>query len=203
MVVKTVLADYLDDDGSQLRDRRVMRNAEKVIQFEQAMFDWRSRHLILVLTLGYRSDFQQFVTLDTIRQHRDRLLNNRRSNQLLAEINGYVWKIEEGCGGGGLHLHLVLFYSGDHRCDIHFAERIGEYWVNVITEGGGSYWNSNANWRRHAMYGHGIGTGQIDRHDHEKREALRKNLLYVAKGEQRVSKGDNPRLRMFGTSMHP
>ena len=183
--------------------RKVVRNAERVIQLESAMFNWRSRHLILVLTLSYCREFQHLVNLETIRLHRDQLLNNRRSNKLLAGINGYVWKIEEGHNGAGLHMHLILFYAGEHRADCYLTRSIGEYWVNVVTQGAGSYWNSNADKAFHEMHGHGIGTGQIDRHDPVKREALRKNLLYLAKEEQEVVKGANSHLRMFGTSAFP
>lgn len=191
---------YVD---KQWCNRRAMRNAEKVIQLEEAMFNWRSRHLILVLTLAYRPEFHQVVTIDTIRQHRDRFFSNRQGNKLLAGIDGYVWKIEEGSHSGGLHMHVTIFYSSEHRADIHFTRCFGEYWANDITQGMGDYWNSNADKDWHATFGHGIGTGQIDRHHLAKREALRTNLLYLAKDDQHVSKGSNPHLRMFGTSHFP
>lgn len=177
--------------------------AERVIQLEKAMFNWRSRHLLLVLTLTYKPEIKPYVTLEMLQEHRNTLFNNRRSNQLLAGINGYVWKIEEGGRGGGLHMHLVLFYAGEHCADIRISQQIGEYWKNVVTRGNGEYWNSNANKDRYERYGHGDGTGQIDRHNCIKREALQRNLLYLAKDEQLASKGSNPHLRMFGTSMLP
>lgn len=167
------------------------------------MYDWRSRHLILVLTLSYKPAFRHLVTLDLLRQHRDHLLNNRRCNELLRGIKGYEWTIEEGQNSGGLHLHVIIFYDGKHRADIHIAKSIGEYWVNVITKGMGEYWNSNAKKEWHAQYGHGVGSGQIDRNDYVKREALRKNLLYLAKDEQHVTGKKDPHLRLFGTSQLP
>ena len=167
------------------------------------MYDWRSRHLILVLTLSYKPAFRHLVTLDLLRQHRDHLLNNRRCNELLRGIKGYEWTIEEGTNSGGLHLHVIIFYDGKHRADVHIAKSFGEYWVNTVTKGMGDYWNSNAHKEWHAQYGHGIGTGQIDRNDTVKREALRQNLLYLAKDEQHVSTGKNSHLRMFGTSQIP
>ena len=179
------------------------RNATRALQLEASMFNWRSRHLILVLTLTYKPEWKSTVTLDMIRHHRDQLLNNRRNNQLLDGINGYVWKIEEGNGSGGLHLHVVIFYSGDHRADIYIAQCIGEYWINVITQGMGTYWNSNAQKDKHAAYGHGIGTGQIDRNDLQKRLALQENLLYLAKNDQHVLTAVPPHLRLFGTSQFP
>lgn len=183
--------------------RKSDRNAARALQFEEAMFNHRSRYLILVLTLSYQQQWRNTITLDTIRQHRDNLLNNRRCNQLLEGINGYIWKIEEGQNSGGLHLHVVIFYDGECRADIYFAQLIGEYWVNVITQGKGAYWNSNAQKDCHASHGHGIGTGQIDRHNDARRTALRQNLLYLAKNDQQASNCMNPHFHMFGTSQFP
>lgn len=98
---------------------------------------------------------------------------------------------------------MVIFYSGDHRADVRIAQCIGEYWVKIVTQGMGDYWNSNAQKDRHAQFGHGIGTGQIDRHDHVKREALRQNLLYLAKNDQHVEARTNPHYHTFGTSQFP
>ena len=195
------LYEYGTNQNSQ--QLKADRNATRALQLEASMFNWRSRHLILVLTLTYKPEWMSTVTLDMLRHHRDQLLNNRRSNQLLDGIKGYVWKIEEGNGSGGLHLHIVIFYSGDHRADIHIARCIGEYWVIIITQGRGKYRNSNADKEKHVAYGHGIGTGQIDRNDLQKRSALQKNLLYLAKNEQHVLTAVHPRLRLFGTSQLP
>lgn len=185
------------------RSRQAERNEACVLQFEQAMFQRRSRYLILALTLNYQEAYRPWITLEDIQLHRDRLLNNRRNNQLLADIEGYVWKIEEGQNTGGLHLHIIIFYSGIHRADVQIARSIGEYWKHVITGGIGDYRNSNAEKDQHARYGHGIGTGQINRNDQAKREALRINLRYLAKDEQRVTCKTSPYDRLFGRSLLP
>jgi hypothetical protein len=153
--------------------------------------------------LSYREEWRHAITLDTLRQHRDHLLNNRRCNELLQGIDGYVWKIEEGQNSGGLHLHVLIFYDGARRGDVVIAQAIGDYWVSVVTGGRGAYWNSNADKEWHARYGHGIGTGQIDRFQDEKRESLRKNLRYLAKNDQHVTTRKNPHCRTFGTSQLP
>lgn len=183
--------------------RQARQNELRVLEFEQAMFNHRSRYLVLILTLSYQEAYRDWITLEVLQKHRDQLLNNRRNNQLLADIEGYVWKIEEGENSSGLHLHLILFYSGCHRADVQIAQSIGNYWTQVITDGIGSYWNSNAQKDLHSRYGHGIGTGQIDRNHHANREALRINLRYLAKDEQYVSSKDGPHQRMFGTSQFP
>ena len=185
------------------QDRRCQRNIERAMLLEEAMFNNRSRYLLLVLTLGYKEHCRSLVTLETLRQHRDHLLNNRRCNKLLQDIEAYAWKIEQGENAGGLHLHAVIFYAGSHRADILIAKSIGDYWVDVITQGMGAYWNSNAQKELHAIYGHGVGTGQINRNDDAKREALRKNLAYLAKGDQRVTEVNNGNERFFGTSQFP
>lgn len=196
-------APYIKGPNDLISSRQAERNEARVLQFEQAMFDRRSRYLVLVLTLNYQPAYQQWITFEDIQQHRDRLLNNRRNNQLLADIEGYVWKIEEGGNSGGLHLHLILFYSGRHQLDVQIAQSVGKYWKHVITDGIGDYWNSNAERDFHARFGHGIGTGQIDRNDHAKREALRINMRYLAKDEQQVTCKTSPYDRLFGTSQLP
>ena len=197
---RNLIASNDQDQCRAVQKRKAVRNAAKVEQFEEAMFDLRSRHLVLVLTLNYKPEYRHMVTFDLIREHRNRFLNNRRCNQLLQDINGYVWKIEEGQNSGGLHLHVVLFYDGKHRADIFIAQRIGEYWANDVTQGMGDYRNSNGGKDWHERNGHGVGTGQIDRKNEAKREALRRNLLYLAKDRQHVSTRLNPHERTFGTS---
>lgn len=192
-----------DISGNIPRSRQSQRNASRVMQFEQTMFDHRSRYLVIVLTLNYQKAYRNWISLEVIQQHRDQFLKNQRSNQLLAGIEGYVWKIEEGENSGGLHMHLVIFYSGKHRADVLIAQAIGEYWKHEITGGIGDYRNSNSEKDRHALYGHGIGTGQINRNDLEKRASLLKNLLYLIKDEQRVSSKTSPHHRLFGTSQFP
>lgn len=51
--------------------------------------------------------------------------------------------------------------------------------------------------------GHGIGVGQIDWWDTEKREALRKNLIYLAKAEQYLLSWSTERIHTFGMGKVP
>lgn len=179
------------------------RNLASALELEAAMFNHRSRYLILYLTLSYRPEYKNYLSLEDIQRDRDHLLNNRRSNTLLQGIKGYVWKIEEGGAGGGLHMHLLIFYSGECHADVYYAREIGEYWTNVITQGRGCYWNSNDNKEGYARYGFGVGIGQINRHDDAKRQALRQILAYLAKEEQQVRSKTTPHDRLFGRSQYP
>lgn len=174
-------------ERERLRNLNAKRNEENVLALEEEMFseEGKSRWLILSLTLKYKLECHRWITPTTIRMHRDKLFASRRSNKLTAGIKNYVCRIEQG-KETGLHLHVILFYSAESNRDELIAKQIGEYWENVITEGQGEYWSSNAGWlkNRYDEIGHGLGVGQINWNDHEKRESLRRNLVYLAKAEQ-------------------
>lgn len=180
------------------RSRKERRNRKKAIAFERAMFKQSSRYLMLVLTVSFPSDCRDEITFADMRRYRDKFLRDRRMNSLLRNIKGILWKIE--CGVlSGLHMHLIIFYSAEHRRDVHITQRLGEYWKNEVTKGKGSYWNSNAYKDRHERHGHGIGTGTIDRFD-PKRDALLRNILYLAKADFCLAEKDGDRSHAFGTT---
>ncbi|WP_080423501.1 YagK/YfjJ domain-containing protein [Burkholderia ubonensis] len=194
-------------ERERLRLLNAEKNKQKVLALEEAMFSdetGRSRWLVLSLTLRYKPEFRDEVMPETIQQHRDRFFAARRFNTLMSGIKNYVWAIEQG-EGTGLHMHVILFYSTVHNHDEFIARQIGEYWVNMVTEGRGDYWNSNAAWRKpfYQKHGHGIGVGQIDRRDDEKRAALRKNLVYLAKSEQYLMLKSANRIRTFDMGQIP
>jgi len=194
-------------EEERLRLHNANCNKKKILAREEEMFSpetGRSRWLVLSLTLRYQPRYRRGITPETIQQHRDRFFAARRFNKLMEGIENYVWTIEEG-EDTGLHLHVILFYSSAHNRDELIAEQIGQYWVDTITEGKGSYWNSNRALlkRRYAELGHGIGVGQINWNDTEKREALRKNLIYLAKAEQYLLSWNVQRIRTFGMGQVP
>lgn len=181
-----------------LSNLKSSRQITAILKHEAAMFDRSSRYLVLVLTLGYREEFWQLTNIEQVRRDREHFFNNFRSNALLAEISGYVWKLEVG-EQSGLHLHLVIYYDGAHRQDICIARSIGEYWVNVVTQGRGSYWNSNAQKNDYRHLPWGDATGQVNRNDYGKRSALQAYLSnYIAKPEQSVAPNDGRRVRTMG-----
>jgi len=193
-----------NNQNKKAQRRRSIRNCERAMALEEAMFNWRSRHLLIVLTLSYKPEWRAQMTFEHLRRDRDNFLNNARLNSFLQAINGYVWKIEEGEGAGGLHMHVVLFYDDAHCADVYIAECIGEYWTEVVTDGRGDYWNSNAHKKEFASGPWGDATGQIDRCNHTRRESLRTYLgQYIAKDDQHVSSRTNPHWRTFGTSRFP
>lgn len=190
----------------RLRLRRFERNCRRrvgrVLAWEQGMFVWRSRHQFLMLVLGYQAESRPSVTPERVQADLSRFLNNRRTNKLLSGIDGYVAKIEEG-DESGLHVHILIAYAPVTRDDIGIARRIGEYWRDVITQGDGSYWNSNVDKARHARWGHGVGTGLINQFDVHARESLRRNLRYLAKSDQHLRKKGSSKVRVLWMSQPP
>lgn len=186
-------------EALRTRRRNAERNEAKGLAIEEKVFAAKSRTLVLMLHFGYLQEYRQKITLEEIQLHRRKFFNNCRSNKLLRGIVDYIWKLEEG-DESGLHLHVLIFYTAESCRDVYIAQQIGEYWKTAVTGGKGQYWNSNANKWLHQIFGHGVGTGEIEWHEEEKREALRTNIRYMTKADQflRVKYGAHSRL--FGTS---
>lgn len=176
------------------------RLLDRGIRLERHVYEKRSRYLILFLTLNYKPEYRDDVTIDDLRSHRGRLLRNIECNSLLKGIEAYIWKIEEG-PKSGLHIHLLIFYSGSHRADAYIAQRIGEYWETVATRGVGAYWSSHSSSEKARIVARGLdlGVGQIDRNDTRGREAIRTIIRYLAQPGQEVD-GRPWHGRMFDTS---
>jgi len=183
----------------RVRIRNAERNEAKGLAIEQQVFENKSRQLILMLHFGYQAQYRGQITPEEIKKHLKKFLNNCRSNKLLRGIVDYIWTLEEG-PESGLHLHFLIFYTADSCRDVLIAKLIGEYWKNVVTGGRGAYWNSNAEKAFHQKHGHGIGTGEINWDDDEKREALRTNIRYMTKADQFLHMKYGERCHLFGAS---
>lgn len=194
-------------ERERLREANAERNRQNVLALEEEMFSeeiGRSRWLILSLTLRYKPRYRRWITPGILQQHRDRFFAARRFNKLMSGIKNYVWAIEQG-EEAGLHLHVILFYSADSNHDECIAMQIGKYWENIVTEGKGAYWNSNDG-RLKEVYerrGHGIGVGQINWNDSDRRNALRENLVYLAKTEQYLMIKAAEGIHTFGMGQVP
>ena len=189
-------------ERERLRHAGAKRNERNALALEEEMFSndtGRSRWLVLSLTLRYKPQYRRWITPEMLQEHRDKFFAARRFNTLMSNIKNYVWAIEQG-EDTGLHLHVILFYSADSNHDEFIAKQIGEYWADVVTEGKGASWNSNQGWlkKRYEKRGHCVGVGQINWNDTEKREALRKNLVYLAKAEQYLMARTTESIHTFG-----
>lgn len=183
-------------------ERNVLRRRTKAFMWLRALYDdGYSRYVWLMLNLGYCGHIRKHITPQIIQADLHHLFNNRRSNQLLSGIKGYICKIEEG-DKSGLHAHLLIAYEASRRDDINLTKLLGIYWSKVITQGRGRYWNSNRYKKRNEQLGHGDGTGIIDYHDIAKRAALLKNVAYLCKADQYL-KSKTAKFKTFWISKPP
>lgn len=181
-------------------ERSVRRREAKALMWEQKLFAWKSRHLIIPLTLEYKPEFRQEITPELVQKHLHRLLGNRRSNNLLSGITNYVWRVEEG-DKVGLHVHILIAYSGDSRQDMSISKSICEYWATVITEGIGTANSSNMYKSSNKLRTYGACAGQIDQHEQEKRQVLRGALQYLVKADQFLKRKSSRNFKTFGMSL--
>lgn len=188
--------DQRDDARTRmLKKLRFYRRQDKGLDFEERMFRERKSYRILFLTLGLKSNRREDITLPTMQRFRKRLFRDIREalprNDLLYGIQGFVWNLEEGGRTGGLHLHLVIFYAAGRSGDVSVCRALGEYWVERITHGWGSYYNSNTN-KHNYRNRWGNAVGPVGREHHEVRDALCKVLgVYMAKTTQEPKDSDD------------
>ncbi|VVE42656.1 hypothetical protein PAN31117_04645 [Pandoraea anapnoica] len=198
-------------EAERLSRLNAKRNVKRLMELEARMFseggdqgEGRSRWLILWLTLGYERRYRSSVTPELISEHRNKLLSARRTTKPMTGVKNYVWTIEAGADVG-MHMHVLFFYASDRNHDEYYARQIGEYWVEKVTDGVGDYWNGNTPERKrhYQTSGFGIGVGQINSVDVEKRVALRKVLEYMAKADQYLRTKGLRRMRTIGWGKVP
>lgn len=184
-----------------LHRRYEAKRLKQACIWERKLFRWRSRHLMLHITLKYKPQYCLDMTISDIRQDFARLLRNKRHNELLSGIKHYVWRIEEG-GKTGLHIHWLIAYDGSHRTGMFYAKGICNYWDNEVTQGRGNAYAGNFYKGSLRRIGLPDATGQIDRYNPVKRDALLQVLRYMSKTTQLVKGRIESRCRTFGMT-HP
>ncbi len=148
-----------------------------------------TRLVVLRIDLEYRKEFRdQIGILDALADVK-RFFSNQRHNSLFADQRGFIVKLEYGVQKG-LHFHLILFFDGskrDGRKDVLLAQKIGEYWADVITKGRGNYWNINANKAKYKQRGQ-LGIGVINASETNLVDNLKHRVVgYLCKSTQFVS----------------
>lgn len=181
------------------------KNFTSCVAFIEKLFtDW-SRYAVVRVDLAYRKEHASDVFTVDARTDMARLLNRMRHGKrvkgecrerdLFADAAGYVWKLEYG-EDRLLHFHCFFFFKKKNGAQAgYWAQQIGQYWVEVITKGRGTFHNCNYRW-----YGHpDEGIGEVNRNDASKREKLIGAVSYLFEPEQclPIRKSD-PRWRTFG-----
>ena len=168
------------------KKKAISKNKQSLLRYINALFEYRSRLLIIRLDLSYesnteRKDKYKSHTKDeidswgqTARTHRN-ILIKKLGKQFKESFIGYVWKLEYG-KDKGFHYHMIFFLDGSTcREDITIAKAIGELWKTEITHGEGVYWYLNADKKRFEINNR-VATGMI----HYKDIAMRNNLVRMA-----------------------
>ncbi len=136
-------------DVSEIRRSRlkeIKSRAENFKGYAGRLVGRYQRLLVLRMNFGYQCGANGADNLAICKHDWQRLLNNRRANQLFCGQRGYIWKIEYTLARG-FHVHCVWFFDASMRmpsADSILTEQIGQYWSAVITKGKGGYWNCNA-----------------------------------------------------------
>lgn len=152
------------------------KNFKELIEYIDALFVRYSRLMVVRLDLSYSKENCDVTQADAARD-RKRLFENARSNNMFANMVGWVWKLEHG-PKKGFHYHMLFFFDGSKvRRDIVMATMIGRYWVDVITKGRGLYYNCNSG----GFYYKSCGVGMVSHSDEQAREGLRNVALYLTK----------------------
>lgn len=160
------------------------KNKNSLLKYINSLFNKHSRLLVIRLDLSYKKRNNRNVKkhefceqLAKAQDHRHKLLQHLKRQQLKDALVGYAWKLEYGLEKS-FHYHMIFFLDGSkYRKDVEIAKSIGEYWGNHITDGTGLYWNCNANQNSYRANGIGI----VNYWDTDKRKNLEKASLYLVK----------------------
>lgn len=207
--------------STKLRNRK--RNAKtrylKGCSYVDRLFANRARLIVLRLDLGYKENQVTQRLYEPIEAQKaqlqdeaqtavkdfDHLLTNQRNNAIFEGLKGYIAKLEYGIQAG-VHWHLLLFFDGSIRnpsSHSFLAQSIGEYWVENITKGVGSYWNCNANTDKYERFGT-LGIGLIESHQSCLRDNLKRHVLkYFYKTTQYLRPKFGPKIRLIRKGVAP
>ncbi|MGC3963634.1 MAG: inovirus-type Gp2 protein [Rhodocyclaceae bacterium] len=173
--------------------------------YVKALFERRSRLIVIRLDLAYTNDGAARIALEDATRDLAHFFGNMRGKpSLFADLEGHIWKLE--CGElGAHHFHVILFFNNDHfQNDALRAEQIGQYWCEVITRGRGRFFNCNRSkyMRRFERQGL-LGIGRIEHYEAEKRASLERIIEYLCKSEQQVKVKSGRGFRTMGRGVLP
>lgn len=181
-------------------NRASKKNHDSLMRYIDSLFEHYYQLLVVRVDLGYRQGNSITCHDDILRKYGEakhdfqHLQNNAKMNRLFQHMVGYVWKLEYG-PEKGFHYHWILFFDGSQvRQDITLGNLIGEYWVNVITENRGNYWNCNVN--KDDYYRCGIGS--VHYSDSTKRHHLKDAAAYLIKVDHYARMLTPDKGRIFG-----
>lgn len=180
------------------------KNHKSLLGYIDAIFEGRSRLLVLRVDLGYSKSvaqrhFREGLQFEEVKKHRERFLRLLRARVPPTTFLGHAWKLEFGLSKS-FHYHCMFFLDGSKlREDIVWGKIIGELWVENATKGQGVYYNCN---RTKNVY-RACGIGMVDHSDKGMRENLKKAAIYLTKIEYYMRIATEGRARTFGRGEMP
>lgn len=202
------------------KKKRVSENKISLLKYIDALFEYRSKLLVIRLDLSYSDEFK-FKSIDNkVSKPEDALIEiakqiQQERNQLIKKLKetykkdfiGYVWKLEYG-SHKGFHYHTIFFLDGsNYRQDITIAQSIGELWKKITKEKG-LYWNLNSEKQRFEKNDR-VATGMIKHDDKQLRQNLERMATYLVKTDyfaktvlsdksHTYDRGQSPRKKKIG-----
>lgn len=143
-----------------------------------------SRLLFIRIDLGIGIQHQAGLHAFQIIEYFARLNTNRRNKpKIFRHYIGIVWRLE-WTPDKSYHYHCLFIFDGSAVQDgVYYANAIGYYWHNDITNGTGTFWNCNNEADNYPE----SGIGMIDHRDAQKRDFLLTRVLaYLAKPDLQI-----------------
>lgn len=174
--------------------RNIHKNGKSFSRYVDQLFDCHAKLLLVRIDVGYGNEMKGLVTYQGAKVHRNQLV--KYVKQRYEDLLGYVWKLEY-TPQKGYHYHLLFLFNGNRVMrDISIAGSIGYYWINEITQGGGTYFNCNLGKLR--RYGDKLGIGMIKRNDEKHRGNIQYVINYLVKTDLYIKASVPVGVRTFG-----
>ncbi|KHK58705.1 hypothetical protein PI87_02940 [Ralstonia sp. A12] len=165
---------------------------------ERQVFAAQSTRTVLMLSFGYCYPDRAQITPTEIQAHSRAFLELCRTDPVLSRVVvDDIWMLDGG-EESGLRLHVLFFCTEDTCHDFAVSDLLGEVWLS-LTGDVGQWWNGYPNKGFHAKHRHGVFMGAVDWRDQQKRQALRRNIRYMAQASRYLRMScwaDGP---LFGT----
>ena len=181
-----------------------MRNQQSLQNYIAQVLQQKSRSLVVRVDLKYPLNCQEQITAQLFDQHM-KILRNRISNgdRCFADLEGFVWAMEQGGKSTGYHCHLLLIYDGHkHQNDYGLAMAVGACW-REITQGLGNFSTSHEPEMKQRFEQEGtLAIGRIERKNLQQIQNVLNYVKYFTKPEkydQRLRAKASSRSRTFGT----
>jgi len=196
-----VSSDFFKAEINQ-HTRSSNKNRRSIVKYINALFDSRSRLLVVRVDLGYETRVKRNggdISYAQAKEHREEFFKEIKKLFPNGDLVGYCWKLEFGISKS-YHYHVMVFLDGaKRREDISLGKLIGETWRDKVTLGKGVYFNCNS---KKSAY-RSCGIGMISHDEDEKRKNLLSAGAYLTKQDIYIKIAIEGSGRSFGRGEMP